>query len=228
MTFILLDLAKSGKIKKIPYKHGRVCLFVTLKQAKKLITPDEPHAVYVLPNKKTSNSILQAALDILNSHPHEDMVIISPRTKLQTAITELQITHPQAKITSFSKVGKKFKTFIKTKNQKNEASATCSIADDKPISMTTNDGTTHQSEKNHHVFQLINDTELADQPKIRDTATTAALLLLKKNRPKKKNDLTRLLSDNLNETAEDIQKLITTLQNEGYIHIDIAENVRYQ
>lgn len=56
MPHLLIDLAKLKKNSKIPYKHAKVGLMVSLKQAKKLITPDEPHAVYVLPEKKQATA----------------------------------------------------------------------------------------------------------------------------------------------------------------------------
>jgi len=62
MPHLLLDLAKSPAPKrKIPFAHAKVGLFATFKAAKRMITPEEPHGIYVLPRKKAACSIAQAA-----------------------------------------------------------------------------------------------------------------------------------------------------------------------
>ena len=53
-----------------------------------------------------------------------------------------------------------------------------------------------------------------------------ALALLKKNHPKKKQDLVRLLTERSN--PELAQEMLAELQSAGKIHIDAAENVRYR
>lgn len=66
---------------------------------------------------------------------------------------------------------------------------------------------------------------LLPEPKS-DAALNTALSLLKKNRPKKKQDLVRLLSEHTNR--EDAQRIIGELENMGRIRIDAAENVKYR
>lgn len=59
-----------------------------------------------------------------------------------------------------------------------------------------------------------------------DKAWEAAILLLKKNHPKKKADLLRLLTQHTD--IEKADEIIKKLRTKGLIHIDAAENVRYR
>ncbi len=78
MPHLLLDLAQSPTPKrKIPYHRAKVGLFVTLKAAKRMLAPEEPHSLYVLPNKKAARSIAQAAADILQHQPQAQIAIVS-------------------------------------------------------------------------------------------------------------------------------------------------------
>ncbi|XXQ69406.1 hypothetical protein ACKLNO_05975 [Neisseriaceae bacterium B1] len=229
MPHILLDLAKLKKNKNIPYKHAKVGLLVTLKQAKKLITPDEPHAVYVLPEKKAANSIVQAALDILNAHPDSRVAVVSPRAKVQAAIADIQTQFPDAQIALFNKTGKKLKSFLKQKDsQQTENKQQNSEANDEAEEQFAKQGIA-RSKENAAVFTLLEEKTQKNQEQAEesDQEIQAALMLFKKNRPKKKTDLVRLLSDTQRSDEEQVHDLVVKLQEEGHIHIDAAENVRY-
>lgn len=229
MPHLLLDLAKLKKCKKIPYKHAKVGLLVTSKQARKLITPEEPHAVYVLPEKKAANSIVQAALDILNAHPDSHLTIVSPRTKVQAAITNIQRDYPQAQVACFDKLGKKVKTHLQTKsitrpeNHVEHETENCEAEEQFVQEHMA------RSKDNATVFTLLEQEQQnqADADNQADREIQAALMLFKKNRPKKKTDLVRLLSDSQRSDVSNIHDLVVKLQQEGHIHIDAAENVRY-
>ena len=99
MPHLLLDLAKSPAPKrKIPFARAKVGLFVTLKAAKRMLAPEEPHSLYVLPNKKAARSIAQAAADILQHQPQAQIAIVSPRKKLRPYLHQLQIKYPLARL----------------------------------------------------------------------------------------------------------------------------------
>lgn len=229
MPYVLLDLAKLKKNKNIPYKHAKVGLLVTLKQAKKLITPDEPHAVYVLPEKKAANSIVQAALDILNAYPDSRVAVVSPRAKVHVAIADIQTQFPDAQIALFSKTGKKLTAFLKQKdNQHPKIKQQDSEDNDEAEEQFAKDSIA-RSKENAAVFTLLEEKTQQNQQQSEenDQEIQAALMLFKKNRPKKKTDLVRLLSDTQRSDEEQIHDLVVKLQQEGHIHIDAAENVRY-
>ena len=59
-----------------------------------------------------------------------------------------------------------------------------------------------------------------------DRDMAAALLLLKKNRPKKKQDLLRLLTQKTPTLKA--EEIVHSLQQSKKIYIDAAENVRYR
>ncbi|MDO4434600.1 MAG: hypothetical protein Q4B82_08490 [Alysiella sp.] len=243
--YLLLDLAKIHVAnKRIPYQHARVGLMVKLKQAKHLISPEEPHSVYVLPEKKAAKSIIQATADILHIHPNAHIAIVSPRKKLPPLITELAQQHPHAHILLSHKVSKNVRRFLKTPflenilNEQNiieETAQPIQAATDPmlpetttPIAETTHDEgeakIIHETLGQYPrdtVFTLLSDNREDDQELI------AALRMLKKNRPKKKTDLVRLLSNHIHNNLQQTQALVIKLQAEGIIKIDAAENVRY-
>ena len=73
------------------------------------------------------------------------------------------------------------------------------------------------------VFTLLTTTEPINEPDI-----STALVLLKKNRPKKQNDLVKLLSGSLKQDDTSVQQFVSQLQKKGIITIDNAQNVRYK
>lgn len=232
MPHLLLDMAKLKKIRTIPYKHAKVGLLVTLKQAKKLITPDEPHAVYVLPEKKAANSIIQATLDILNAHPDSRVALVSPRAKVQAAISEIQTNFPDAQIVLFKKTGKKLKSFLKQKvSSKTEQAESTTDAQENEHQAEEQfaKNSIARSKENAAVFTLLEEQaqQQQEQASESDQEIQAALILFKKNRPKKKTDLVRLLSNTQRGNENQAHDLVIKLQQEGHIHIDAAENVRY-
>lgn len=239
MQYLLFDLAKQPlKYKKLPFIHAQICLFVKNKQAKRLITPAEPHRIYVLPKENTAYSMIQAAEEILQLHSDRVLTIVSPRGKVQAALSSLQQRYPNAQIQVFRKYGKKAKKYIKmnavesilnvqandekTAGQNQAAPLLNSVqqneAEENGISEAI-----HRSHNNETVFTL-----LEQQNQETDKEIQAALLLLKKNRPKKKNDLVHLLTHTRNGTPEQALELVIMLEQTGHIQIDAAENVRYQ
>ena len=124
MPHLLLDLAKSpAPNRKIPFARAKVGLFVTLKAAKRMLAPEEPHSLYVLPNKKAARSIAQAAADILQHQPQAQIAIVSPRKKLRPYLHQLQIKYPLARLLHKKKLGKATRQFLKQARQPEKANA---------------------------------------------------------------------------------------------------------
>lgn len=236
MNHLLLDTAKlQTKTADIPFKHARVGILATFKQAKKLITPDEPHAIYVLPEKNAAAAIIQAAAEILQHQPSARLAIVSPREKITAAAEALRLQYPQASIVHKKRLGKKVRLFLKQQPENTHSEPTA-------LSQTATAATEPDAEA-----ELIRNAALlihaaAKQTQKTDTAVSqtdnptsdtepdiaAALLLLKKNRPKKKTDLVRLLAQSPHIAVDQAHALIGKLENENIIRIDAAENVKYQ
>ena len=216
MPHLLLDLAKSPAPKrKIPFAHAKVGLFVTFKAAKRMITPEEPHGIYVLPRKKAARSIAQAAADILQHQPQAQIAIVSSRKKLRPYLHQLQIKCPQARLLHKKKLGKAVRRFLKQARQPEKANA-----------QTEQQLIEHAAQSvQQAVAQIVPAPTFAPAPSPSNNITTA-LALLKKNRPKKKQDLLRLLTERSNPKLA--QEMLVALQSAGKIHIDAAENVRYR
>lgn len=216
MPHLLLDLAKSPAPKrKIPFAHAKVGLFATFKAAKRMITPEEPHGIYVLPRKKAACSIAQAAADILQHQPQAQIAIVSSRKKLRPYLHQLQIKYPQARLLHKKKLGKAVRRFLKQARQPEKANA-----------QTEQQLIEHAAQSvQQAVAQIVPAPTFAPAPSPSNNITTA-LALLKKNRPKKKQDLLRLLTERSNPKLA--QEMLVALQSAGKIHIDAAENVRYR
>ena len=234
MPHLLLDLAKSPTPKrKIPFAHAKVGLFATFKAAKRMITPEEPHSIYVLPSKKAARSIAQAAADILQHQPQAHIAIVSARKKLRLYLHSLQIKYPQANLLYKKKLGKSVRQFLKQARQpENERSGFQRSPNPKPQSeQQVIEHAAHSVQQAvaqiaprkpaSQVFTLLATQEAQSKPSI-----AATLALLKKNRPKKKQDLVRLLTERSNPQLA--QEMLAELQRAGKIHIDAAENVRYR
>ena len=187
-THLFLDLDKIKVCTKdIPLKHARVALFAPFKMAKKLITPDEPHSIYVLPRKKW-----------------------------QIALKHLQTDFPQTQFLLKNRLGKKVRQFVKAPLETPETIDIATIANNVQAAV-------NKILPKPEVFTLLTTTEPINEPDI-----STALVLLKKNRPKKQNDLVKLLSGSLKQDDASVQQLVSQLQKKGIITIDNAQNVRYK
>lgn len=248
MPHLLLDLAKSPTPnRKIPFAHAKVGLFATFKSAKRMITPEEPHSIYVLPRKKAALSIAQAAADILQHQPQAAIAIVSPRKKLRLFLYSLQIKYPRAQLLHKKKLGKTTRQFLKQAQQSPLAPTADGATREHSETQTAKQKTKRNKVKNPNEQQLIHRTAQSVQQAVaqiipsppahqvftllasQDTAPSpisTALALLKKNRPKKKQDLVRLLTERSNPKLA--QEMLVALQSAGKIHIDAAENVRYR
>ena len=213
MNHLLLDLAKVKiKWRNIPFAYAKVGLFATFKAAKRMTAPEEPHSIYVLPGKRASYSIIAAAEEILLHHPDTRIVIVSPRKKLRAAIADLQDDYPEAELLLKKRLSKTVCRFIKNEDEPDSDWADEDNWDDET-----------DADELPPVFTLLHDHDV-----FTDTDFAAALLLLKKNRPKKKTDLVRLLAENTKHDDEHAHTIVSELQQQGVIAIDAAETVRYR
>lgn len=299
MNHLLLDLAKQKakpktKAAAIPFKHARCGLMVSLKQAKKLICPDEPHSVYVLPERKASAAIARAAADILQQQPGARLAVVSPRKKVKAAVAALRGQYPEADILYKKRAGKTVRAFLKRKIQA-EAAATEALeaAESGETRVQADDDTADENQLIRNAAKLVqsaaakthtpqdictlnetappektaeataeaenktvataaeaaaetdnatasepdqteaaqpSDTAAAANGQTADAAaphTVAALLLLKKNRPKKKADLIRLLAQHPDIGEARAEETAAELERSCLIRIDAAQNVRY-
>ena len=240
MPHLLLDLAQSPTPKrKIPYHRAKVGLFATFKAAKRMLAPEEPHSLYVLPNKKAARSIAQAAADILQHQPQATIAIVSPRKKLRLFLYSLQIKYPQAQLLHKKKLGKSVRQFLQQHGQpcssdlgiKGYAEAQGARQNNQSSRAPSKTPSEQQLIEHaaHSVQQAV--AQIAPAPTFAPAPSpsnniTTALALLKKNHPKKKQDLVRLLTERSN--PELAQEMLAELQSAGKIHIDAAENVRYR
>ena len=232
MNHLLLDLAKVRiKPRDIPFHRAKVGLFAPFKTAKRMITPEEPHSIYVLPEKRAAHSIIAAVNEILAHHPDARIAIVSPRKKVQAALEGCQARYPNAVLLVKNRLGKSIKRFLKSKSSLHTAAAPAEQDDDPMVRqaariarqavkqiMSEDAGTPPHKEP---VFTLLQTQLCAND---RDMA--AALLLLKKNRPKKKQDLLRLLTQKTPTLKA--EEIVHSLQQSKQIYIDAAENVRYR
>lgn len=249
MNYLLLDLAKvPTKTRDIPFEQARLALFVRPKAAKRLTSPEEPHGIYVLPDKNAAHSIVQAAFEILSHHPQARLAIVSPRKKLTDLLAKLQKTYPQATIFHQKKLGKKTRRFLNQQpnplvidsqsdqhHQPNQQELLAQLHAEQTactMSNTTESASLQQTAQAiqtmaqrytapNPVFTLLGDTLVQPNHDISDT-----LVALKKNRPKKKNDLLRLLTQRCHN-AEFAEQILAGLQEQNHIQIDAAQNVRY-
>lgn len=216
-THLFLDLDKIKVCTKdIPFKHARVALFAPFKMAKKLITPDEPHSIYVLPQKRAVTSMVAAVKEILQHDAHVKIAIVSPRKKWQIALKHLQTDFPQTQFLLKNRLGKKVRQFVKAPLETPETIDITTIANNVQAAV-------NKILPKPEVFTLLTTTEPINEPDI-----STALVLLKKNRPKKQNDLVKLLSGSLKQDDASVQQLVSQLQKKGIITIDNAQNVRYK
>ena len=139
---------------------------------------------------------------------------MSPRKKLRPYLHQLQIKYPQARLLHKKKLGKAVRRFLKQARQPENPFGEAP-SEQRLIEHTAQ--TVQQA-----VARIIPSAPAGAEPALIATA----LALLKKNHPKKKQDLVRLLTERSN--PELAQEMLAELQSAGKIHIDAAENVRYR
>ena len=168
------------------------------------------------PKDKFTRTILKTVKVILSGHPEAKIAVISPRGKLQKKLERLQQKYPASQIMSSSKLGKKVRSFLYHDERPSENSP-------QPLSA---------EEENELIKRVAEEIEitvgLTLPPHTEETALPGlsdTLRQIRRNRPKKKNALLHLLTQ---QHGSEARQYLDALLEQNLIKIDAAENVRYR
>ena len=168
------------------------------------------------PKDKFTRTILKTVKVILAGHPEAKIAVISPRGKLQKKLERLQQKYPAAQIIGSSKLGKKIRSFLYHDERPSENPP-------QPLSA---------EEENELIKRVAEEIEitvgLTLPPQTEETALPGlsdTLRQIRRNRPKKKNALLHLLTQ---QHGSEAQQYLDALLEQNLIKIDAAENVRYR
>lgn len=246
-----------GKLDKLPFGKLPVYLLAhdkkAAKQAQHYSRNSKDTECQRLPEKKQVAAIVKHLRQLLKTKPHARLAVVSRRKKLHKACRELCAEFPDADITVWKRCGKKCRKFLKKALEKPAASSLKAVkkaALNKPASHTA---LPVQPLSDHELFQetverieqavahVLQQEQAAALPETETQATQtpeskssptdprirSALMLLKKNQPRKKVDLLETLSLSLHFSDEESRELVEQLEREKHIQIDVAENVKY-
>ena len=230
MAHLLIDTVKTDAGKKyLPFGRHDVRLFADKKTARpfrKLAASADGtcpecggnaalHLV-IPPKDKFTRTILKTVKVILSDHPEAKIAVISPRGKLQKKLERLQQKYPVSQIMSSSKLGKKVRSFLYHDERPSE---------NRPQPLST-------EEENELIKRVAEEIEitvgLTPPPQTEETALPGlsdTLRQIRRNRPKKKNALLHLLTQ---QHGSEAQQYLDALLEQNLIKIDAAENVRYR
>ena len=230
MAHLLIDTVKTDAGKKyLPFGRHDVRLFADKKTARpfrKLAASADGtcpecggnaalHLV-IPPKDKFTRTILKTVKVILSGHPEAKIAVISPRGKLQKKLERLQQKYPASQIMSSSKLGKKVRSFLYHDERPSENPP-------QPLSA---------EEENELIKRVAEEIEITVGPTPPPQTEEAALPELsdtlrqiRRNRPKKKNALLHLLTQ---QHGSEAQQYLDALLEQNLIKIDAAENVRYR
>lgn len=230
MAHLLIDTVKTDAGKKyLPFGRHDVRLFADKKTARpfrKLAASADGtcpecggnaalHLV-IPPKNKFTRTILKTVKVILSGHPEAKIAVISPHGKLQKKLERLQQKYPASQILSSSKLGKKVRSFLYHDERPSENPP-------QPLSA---------EEENELIKRVAEEIEIAIgltlPPQTEDAALpelSDTLRQIRRSRPKKKNALLHLLTQ---QHGSEAQQYLDALLEQNLIKIDAAENVRYR
>ena len=230
MAHLLIDTVKTDAGKKyLPFGRHDVRLFADKKTARpfrKLAASVDGtcpecggnaalHLV-IPPKDKFTRTILKTVKVILSGHPEAKIAVISPRGKLQKKLERLQQKYPASQIMSSSKLGKKVRSFL--------------YHDERPFENPPQP--LSAEEENELIKRVAEEIEITADltlpPHTKETALPGlsdTLRQIRRNRPKKKNALLHLLTQ---QHGSEAQQYLDALLEQNLIKIDAAENVRYR
>ena len=230
MAHLLIDTVKTDAGKKyLPFGRHDVRLFSDKKTARpfrKLAASADgtcPECggnaalhLIIPPKDKFTRTILKTVKVILSGHPEAKIAVISPREKLQKKLERLQQKYPASQIISSSKLGKKVRSFLYHDERPSENQP-------QPLSA---------EEENELIKRMAKEIEITAgltlPPQTEETALPGlsdTLRQIRRNRPKKKNALLHLLTQ---QHGSEAQQYLDALLEQNLIKIDAAENVRYR
>ena len=230
MAHLLIDTVKTDAGKKyLPFGRHDVRLFADKKTARpfrKLAASADgtcPECggnaalhLIIPPKDKFTRTILKTVKVILSGHPEAKIAVISPRGKLQKKLERLQQKYSAAQIISSSKLGKKVRSFLYHDERPSENQP-------QPLSA---------EEENELIKRMAKEIEITAgltlPPQTEETALPGlsdTLRQIRRNRPKKKNALLHLLTQ---QHGSEAQQYLDALLEQNLIKIDAAETVRYR
>ena len=230
MAHLLIDTVKTDAGKKyLPFGRHDVRLFADKKTARpfrKLAASADGtcpecggnaalHLV-IPPKDKFTRTILKTVKVILTGHPEAKIAVISPRGKLQKKLERLQQKYPASQIMSSSKLSKKVRSFLYHDERPSENRP-------QPLSAEKENELIKRVAEEIEItvgLTLPPHTEETALPGLSDT-----LRQIRRNRPKKKNALLHLLTQ---QHGSEAQQYLDALLEQNLIKIDAAENVRYR
>ena len=230
MAHLLIDTVKTDAGKKyLPFGRHDVQLFADKKTARpfrKLAASADGTCPecggnaalhLVIPSKdKFTRTILKTVKVILTGHPEAKIAVISPRGKLQKKLERLQQKYPASQIMSSSKLSKKVRSFLYHDERPSENRP-------QPLSAEKENELIKRVAEEIEItvgLTLPPHTEETALPGLSDT-----LRQIRRNRPKKKNALLHLLTQ---QHGSEAQQYLDALLEQNLIKIDAAENVRYR
>lgn len=230
MAHLLIDTVKTDAGKKyLPFGRHDVRLFADKKTARpfrKLAASADGTCPecggnaalhLVIPSKdKFTRTILKTVKVILTGHPEAKIAVISPRGKLQKKLERLQQKYPASQIMSSSKLSKKVRSFLYHDERPSENRP-------QPLSAEKENELIKRVAEEIEItvgLTLPPHTEETALPGLSDT-----LRQIRRNRPKKKNALLHLLTQ---QHGSEAQQYLDALLEQNLIKIDAAENVRYR
>lgn len=223
MSYLLIDLDKSVmKLADISPEAGAVLLFTQRKRkvAKKFAKSHRATKVVKCGKKDKVAAVMIAKLKkLLKADKTAGVLIISSRKKVARAINRLLDKYPDAELVLIDKVDK---------NQEDEVF----VAEDtkyldKPPAVPLLSAPVADLPKTEVQDSQRNVSAQADTQPDMDKLLNDALLLIQKNRPKKKAALLQELMHALRIPIDCAENVLTLLKKHQHIQIDVTENVKY-
>lgn len=232
MSYLLIDLDKSVmKLTDVSPEAGAVLLFTKRKRklAKKFAKQHRATKVVKCRKKDKIATLMIATLKkLLKADKTAGVVIISARKKVARAIDRLLDKYPNAELVLIDKVDKNQENHQVNENcepkylEKPPVVPLLAAPETNQASPTETDASTESSEPS-----VSPNTENAPHVPDMTKLLQDAVLLIQKNRPKKKGALLQELTSALRITPEYATEVLLALKENQHIQIDVTENVKY-
>ncbi len=204
MSYLLIDSVKTKFRKKhLPGQLPDTAVFINAQTARRFEGLSETAELVRLPERKAWRAIFSFLRTILEHHDHARIAVVSRRRRLRAAVRMLELQYPDAELFCRKKFGKKIRRFL--------------AQTETPPALEDSNAETGKLPENTAQCVLA---DAENQPAVSETV----LAMLRKNRPKKKADLFRLLE----QYGEEAETVFRQLQQQGNISVDAAENIRYR
>ena len=229
--YVLIDADKVPfKIRRLPENVIGVTVFAKSKKtvAKVRKQAKKRHTVETVNCRrdKLSAVMVGSLKEILRQTSDAAVMLCSPRKKVKRAAAALQAVYPEAQISVYKKLPKKTKLAPETEFVADEA--VCARLPEALVPML-------EQKTEWPPLPVCADEVAAPPAVVLPSAANegcptfqAAAAFIRRNRPKKKSDLGKALSERLNLQPLAVERLLVQLAEAGHIRVDAAENVRYR